>query len=164
MKKILLIILISPLIMLAQNNSTVKDTSQNKIVVTEDVKDCVDKIYDNTDALKLLLTDLMGDKAKMRQIHEEFMQDPQMRKVMNEMIKQFRDARMNNENNDRMPMMNDKNHMQMHDSTMYNNRLQSKDSLKMRDTSKFRNKMQMRDTSKYKENIPLKDSTLNENH
>jgi hypothetical protein len=62
-----------------------QDTLENRIVISQEVRDCIDNIYDNPDALKALMRRLMSDKQNMRRIHKEFMNDPQMKEMMKEM-------------------------------------------------------------------------------
>jgi Skp family chaperone for outer membrane proteins len=86
MKKLFLLLMFLPFVVLAQNQS---DTS--RIIVTEDVKECVQEIYDNPQALKLIMSMLMGDKEKMREVRQELMQDPSMQQMMRDMQREMRD-------------------------------------------------------------------------
>ncbi len=85
MKKFILMFLVVTAGLFAQN---MEDTSANKIVLKEDVKECVDQVYNNVDAIKLLLTNLSSDENKLNEIMTEIKDDKQMRPV----LKRLRDS------------------------------------------------------------------------
>ena len=101
MKKFFLLVFIVSFLSFAQEQI---DTTENRIVVTEDVNDCVQKIYDNPDAIKLLLTLMAADKEKMKQIHKELMSDPEVQQIMRDMRNQMHEGK----------MRDDKMHNDMH--------------------------------------------------
>jgi hypothetical protein len=78
MKKILFLFLFLPVFMIAQE----MDTTSNQIVLTEDVNECVQKIHDNPDAIKYLMSIIMSDRDKMIRLRDELMSDPAMQKMM----------------------------------------------------------------------------------
>jgi hypothetical protein len=82
MKKLFFIFLALPLFMLAQE---VRDTSQNRIVVDEDVNECVQGIFKSTDGAKQLLRKITSDREHMRELHNEVMSDPNMQNIIRNM-------------------------------------------------------------------------------
>lgn len=84
MKKLFLLMCLTPFFIFAQ-----QDTTANKITVTEEINDCVNNVYNNPDAIKLLMMRLMSDKEKMKEIHKQVMADPEMRKMMQDMRKEM---------------------------------------------------------------------------
>jgi Sec-independent protein translocase protein TatA len=106
MKKIFLFLLLLPFFVYAQDNL---DTSKNKIVVTEEVQDCIQRIHDNPDALKLLMSVIMSDRTKMHQLREELMSDPSFQ----QMIREFRNEMRGEQN-----QMDNRNDNMMKDHNM----------------------------------------------
>lgn len=78
MKEIILMFFLVSMVSFAQT-----DTSGR--MLSRDVQDCIQKIYGNPDAIKQLMTTLMKDKETMRRIHRELMNDPDMKRMMQEM-------------------------------------------------------------------------------
>jgi hypothetical protein len=79
MKKLFYVLALFPFVMFAQQDVTGEtDTTDNKIIVSEDVNDCINRIHDNPAVIKLLIRNLAKDKDKMREVYREIINDPEM--------------------------------------------------------------------------------------
>jgi hypothetical protein len=87
MKRILMFLFILPFFAFAQDE-------ENTIVVTEDVNECVQEIYDKPDAIKLLMTTIMSDQSKRQELYSELRSDPEFNQMMRQMQTEVRDGRM----------------------------------------------------------------------
>jgi hypothetical protein len=88
MKLICLILLFLPITALAQQNGT--DTTENKIIVSEDVNDCINKIHNNPAAVKLFLRNLAQNPQQMRETYKELVNDPEVRRLVEEIRNNIR--------------------------------------------------------------------------
>jgi hypothetical protein len=67
-------------ILFAQNR-----TDNNGSMIDKDTHACIQKIYNDPDALKELISLLLKDKETLRRVHYELMNDPEMREMMQQM-------------------------------------------------------------------------------
>jgi hypothetical protein len=87
MRKFLILFLFLPLFTLAQNQ-----TDTVRIYVTEDEKDCIQRIHDSPEAIKLLMSFIMSDADKMQQLRRELMNDPEVQRMIRDVQTQMRDG------------------------------------------------------------------------
>lgn len=88
MKKILIVLILFPFFIYAQQDQT--DTTDNAIVVSEDVNDCITKIHDNPAAVKLFLRNLAQNPQKMRDTYRQLVNDPEVRRLVEEIRNNMR--------------------------------------------------------------------------
>jgi hypothetical protein len=127
MKKLVFMFLFLPLFVVAQEQI---DTSSNRIIIEQRDQDCVQRISENPDAIKLLMGMLMGDSEKMRNVRNQLRNDPAMQQMM-------RDAQ--NRMREEGGHMQNGMHHQRQEQGMQNDRMQRPQS----DTTGTRNNMNM---------------------
>lgn len=85
MKKILMIVLAVPFFVLAQvETDTTRDmeTTEEQIIVSQDVNECVNKIHNNPAVIKLFLRNLAMDKDRMRDTYKQLANDPEIKRLV----------------------------------------------------------------------------------
>jgi hypothetical protein len=91
MKKLIFALILFPFFIYAQEDvKGTTDTTDNKIIVSEDVNDCINRIHDNPAVIKLLIRNLAKDREKMREVYKEIIDDPEMVEIINEIKNNIR--------------------------------------------------------------------------
>jgi hypothetical protein len=80
LKKIIFLMLIFSAAVFAQSRP-----DSSGWTIDNDTRSCIQKIYNDPDALKELISVLLKDKETLRRVHYELMNDPEMREMMHEL-------------------------------------------------------------------------------
>jgi hypothetical protein len=87
--KYLILFFFFPALSLAQDI----DSAEVTHLPAENSYECIDNIYDNPEAVKMLLHKLINDKERFREIFRQIVNDPRMKNIIREIRDVFREDR-----------------------------------------------------------------------
>jgi hypothetical protein len=73
--------------------------AQTTVTPSPDITNCIQKIYNDPEAIKLLMKSMMADHQNMQRIHSQLKNDPEMRQMMQQM-RSMMDQDMHHQMND----------------------------------------------------------------